>query len=147
MNLSEFQKKHSIKRIDFSKVKPSGRETEYDTDKLVCPYCGEEIEYESEEIDDILKGESYQCPECEKWFYASGEVSIDTVCTPMEDAVLERRFYIEDTYQYMDECVKKGLDLPERRCGIAEWETYAAYARPLLENMKIDKEAQHGKTE
>lgn len=104
MNLSEFQKKHGIKRIDFSKVKPSEHETEYDTDKLVCPYCGEKIQYESEETDSILQGTPYQCPECEKWFYAEGEVRIDTTCTPIEDKVLDSHtmYCIEQSYEYMD---------------------------------------------
>lgn len=139
MNLSEFQKKYGIKRIDFSKVKPSGCETEYDTDKLVCPYCGEKINYESEEIDDILKGESYQCPQCEKWFYASGEISVDTTCTPMEDAVLEHQYHIEGTYQHMDECDKIGCEWDNPH-GVVEWETYKKFAEPLFKNMRIDKE-------
>ena len=144
MNLSEFQKKYGIKRIDFGKVKPSEHETEYDTDRLICPYCGEVIEYGDEEIDDILRGESYQCPECEKRFYASGEVSIDTTCTPMEDAVLENQNHIEGMYHYMDECDKKGCQW-DGRYGVVEWETYKEFAEPLFENMRIDAEAQNGK--
>jgi len=138
MNLSEFQKKYGIKRIDFNKVKPSGHETEYGTDRLICPYCGSDIEYEAEETDSILCGEPYQCPECEKWFYASGEVSIDTTCTPIEDKVLDRftREYIQDTYKHMDECAKLGCQWDVPPYGVVEWEVYKDYAEPLFENMK-----------
>lgn len=141
MNLSEFQKKYGIKRIDFSKIKPSAHETEYDTDKLVCPYCGEKIQYEGEEIDDILKGESYKCPECEKWFYVEGEISIDTYCEPLEDAVLKRKRYIEDIYNYMDKCDRNGCEW-EERYGNVEWETYKKYAEPLFENMKMEEKGE-----
>jgi hypothetical protein len=141
MKLSEFQKRFGIKRIDFSKVKPSRMEEQWESDKLKCPYCLEEIEYESEEIDAILKGEPYQCPECEKWFYAEGEVTIDTTCYPMEDAVIRHRRHIESTYDHMDKCEAGGVDWPDNRYGIVEWEVYNEYARPLFENE--EKEEHH----
>lgn len=98
MNLKEFQKKYHIRRIDFEKVEPSGFEEEYASDKLICPYCKSSIDYDCEDANDILSGTPFLCPECEKWFYASGEVSIDTTCTPIEDKVIERRNHIESDY-------------------------------------------------
>ena len=65
MNLAEFQKLHGIKRIDFDKLHRTDIEEQDDTDRLICPYCGEVIEYEAEDIDDILGGTPMQCPECE----------------------------------------------------------------------------------
>ena len=141
MTLAEFKKRFGIKRIDFSKVERSDLEEQCGSDKLICPYCEGEIEYESEEIDSIIRGEAYQCPHCDKWFYAEGEVSIDTWCTPMADKVLDSRKHIERAYQHMDECEKGGVEFNENRYGNVEWETYYAYALPLIENGEMEGEA------
>ena len=85
MNLKQFREKFGIKRIDFSKIRKTDLEEQYESDRLRCPYCETVIELYTEDYDDVLKGTSIQCPECEKWFYATGEVSIETTCTPMED--------------------------------------------------------------
>lgn len=137
MDLQEFQKKYGIKRINFDEVKSSGYDVEYGTDELICPYCGEEIYFEYTEVDDILNGSPYQCPGCEKWFYASGEVSIHTTCTPIEDKVLDgfTRSCITGTYKHMDECAKCGCQWDSPK-GVVEYETYKQYAEPLFENMK-----------
>ena len=136
MNLAEFQKKFGIRRIDFDRVHRTDLDEEYGDDKLVCPYCGEEIEYESEDIDDVLHGTSWMRPACEKWFYAEGEATINVTCTPMEDAVIDNRRHIESTYRYIDECEKRGMNFPDNLYGNAEWEVYNKFAQPLFENMK-----------
>lgn len=51
MNLKEFQEKYHIRRIDFSKVKPTENDVEYGSGKLICPYCGTENEYENDEVE------------------------------------------------------------------------------------------------
>lgn len=137
MNLKEYQEKYGIKRINFDSIKvDKDLDEERGIDNLVCPYCGKEFEYESEDIDDILHGATYQCPNCEKWFYAKGEIIIDTTCTPIEQAVLDNRSYIEANYKLIDECEKKGMDFPDYRYGFVEWETYRDWERPLFENME-----------
>lgn len=138
LTLEQFQEKYRIKRIDFNKVKDCEEDTQYGSDRLICPYCEGEFEYESEEIQDILGGEPYQCPCCEKWFYVEGEVSIDTYCYPMEKAVLEHRSSIEGSYKHMDECAEKGLLFEPNRYGIVEWEVYSEFARPYFENIEKD---------
>ena len=136
MNLEQFHKKFGIKRIEFSKVRKSDRETQCESDALRCPYCESIIEYESENTEDILKGTPWQCPLCEKWFYAEGEASIDTWCKPMEDAVIEHRRYIEDAYNHVDKCLEHGLLFDDNRYGNVEWETYYNYAKPYFENLE-----------
>lgn len=137
MRLKEFQRKYHIKRIDFSKIIPSEYDKEYSSDRLICPYCGAKNEYEAEETDEILKGTPWQCCECEKWFYAEEEVSIDTTCTPIENKVLEpfTRQYIENNYKYMDKCDKGGCQWNDS-IGVVEYKTYKTYAEPFFENMK-----------
>lgn len=137
MNLEQFHEKFGIKRIDFSKVRKTGLETQYGSDNLICPYCEKTFEYDAEEIDDILGGESYQCPFCEKWFYAKGEASIDTWCTPMEEAVIEHQRHIQQTYDHIDDCLDHGLRFDDNRCGNVEWEVYAEYARPYFKNLEV----------
>ena len=136
MNLAEYQRKYGIKRIDFADIEPSGLDEQYADDKLICPYCGSEIEYESEDTDIILRGTEWQCVECEKWFYVDADVTVNTTCTPMEDAVRYNRRYIEDAYRHIDECEKKGMEFPDRRYGFVEWETYQKWAKPLFENQE-----------
>lgn len=132
--LKEYQKMHGIKRIDFSKVEPSGLKEQESTDELVCPYCKSPFDYEAEDIDDILGGAKFKCPFCDKWFFAEGEMSINTWSKPIEDAVLEHQRYIEDTYAYFDKCAEKGLLFDGDRTGCVEWETFKDYAMPLFEN-------------
>ena len=88
-----------------------------------------------------MGGTPYQCPCCEKWFYAEGEILVDTTCTPMEDKVLDgfTKKYIEDTYSYMDECNSKGCEW-DKPYGCVEYELYKQYAEPLFENMKAGNE-------
>ena len=136
LTLQEFQKLHGIKRINFDKVHPTDLEEQLGSDNLICPYCENKIEYDAEQIEDILHGTSYQCPYCEKWFYAEGEMEINTWCKPMEDAVIDNRRYIEQMYAHMDMCSEKGLLFPENRYGNVEWEKYYEYAMPLFENME-----------
>lgn len=144
MNLKEFQKKYHIRRIDFGKIEPSGFEEEYASDKLICPYCKSSIDYDCEDANDILSGTPFLCPECEKWFYASGEVSIDTTCTPIEDKVIERRNHIESDYQYMDSCDEKGCEW-DNPWGVVEYETYKEYAEPLFENLEDQHEVRRSR--
>lgn len=134
MNLKEFQEKWGIKRINFDKIDiDEDLDEEFGSDSLVCPYCGYEYNYESEDIDDVLKGSAFQCPECEMWFYAEGEATINTYCKPMEQAVLDNKRNIQDTYDHVDKCEELGTEWGDRY-GNVEWETYKAYARPLFEN-------------
>ncbi len=140
MTLKEFMEYFSIKRIDFDKVQPTQLSEEYGTDDLICPYCHESIQYEAEDIDDILGGTPYQCPECGKWFYAEGEMSISTTSTPIEDIVLNRKSYIQSAYNHMDECDKKGVRFSYRPYGNCEWTTYKNYAEPLFENQEMEEE-------
>ena len=142
MNLAEYQKKYGIKRIDFSKVERTELDEQYGTDRAICPYCELEFEYEAEDIDDILGGMVMQCPQCEKNFYIEGELTVDTTCKPMEDAVLDNRRYIEAEYDHGDKCEAKGMEWPEKQIGMVEWETYAKWARPLFENMEKDEEGE-----
>ena len=134
MNLAEYQKRYGIQRIDFNKVHRSGLEETYANDKMICPYCQSEIEYEGEETEDVIKGTPYQCFNCGKWFYAEGEVTIDVTCTPMEDAVIDNRLHIERGYEHIDKCEEKGMDFPEKAYGFVEWENYYNWERPLREN-------------
>lgn len=146
MNLKQWQEKFGVKRIDFAMVKPSGLDYQCGTDAMVCPYCNAEFEYESEETESILRGEAYQCPECNKWFYVDADVTIDTYCYPMEETILQHKRYIQDTYDYVDKCEALGTDWPDTRYGLVEWSVYDEYARPYFENQEEDqdKEAQNG---
>lgn len=141
LTLKQFQDKYGIRRIDFSKVHEVDKEGTYGSDKLICPYCGAENEYEAEETDEILNGTPWQCYECEKWFYAEGEVSIDTACTPIENKVLERhiRRHIEGAYAHMDKCADADRTWDKPRDTV-EWEIYKQYAEPLFENMEGEDE-------
>lgn len=142
MKLKEFQEKYHIRRIDFNQIKPTENDVEYGSDKLICPYCKAVNEYEGEETEEIIKGTSIQCCDCNKWFYAEGEVTIDTTCTPIEDKVLEPwvKRNIEQSYEHMDTCDEKGCEW-DSPFGIVEYETYKQYAEPLFKNMEIDKES------
>lgn len=142
MTLKQWQEKYGVKRIDFAKVKPSGYDYESGYDNLICPYCKVTIEYESEEIDSLFKGEAYQCPNCEKWFYAEAEMNITTTCTPMEETVLRNRRYIQDTYDYIDKCERLGTKWDDNRYGNVEWNVYAEYARPYFENQENNHDGQ-----
>ena len=143
MKLKEFQEKYHIRRIDFSKVKPTDNDIEYGSDKLICPYCKAVNEYEGDETEEIIKGTSIQCCDCDKWFYAEGEVTIDTTCTPIENKVLEPwvKRNIEQSYEHMDTCDEKGCEW-DSPFGVIEYETYKQYAEPLFKNMEIDKESE-----
>ena len=142
MNLKQWQEKFGVKRIDFSKIKPSGKAEQTGDNELICPYCEAVIEYECEETESILKGEAYQCPCCEKWFYASADITVNTYCTPMEDAVLDSKRYIQDTYDHVDKCEELGIDWEDKQYGYVEWSVYADYARPLFENMEKEQDGE-----
>ena len=142
-NLLDFIENLGIKRIDFDDIVPSEFDEQYgDDNKLICPYCEEEIEYCGEETDTILKGVTYQCPNCEKWFRVEAEVIISTTCTPLENHLLKTwvRREIENRYKHDDECNEKGLiwDM-NKKYSYVEWETYKEYAEPLFENQKKDE--------
>ena len=143
MKLKEFQEKYHIRRIDFNQIKPTENDVEYGSDKLICPYCKAVNEYEGEETEEIIKGTSIQCCDCDKWFYAEGEVTIDTTCTPIEDKLLEAwiKRNIEQSYEHMDTCDEKGCEW-DSPFGVVEYETYKQYAEPLFKNMEIDKESE-----
>ena len=143
MKLKEFQEKYHIRRIDFNQIKPTENDVEYGSDKLICPYCKAVNEYEAEETEEIIKGTPIQCCDCDKWFYAEGEVTIDTTCTPIEDKVLEPwvKRNIEQSYEHMDTCDEKGCEW-DSPFGVVEYETYKQYAEPLFKNMEIDKESE-----
>lgn len=143
MKLKEFQEKYHIRRIDFNQIKPTDNDVEYGSDKLICPYCKAVNEYEAEETEEIIKGTPIQCCDCDKWFYAEGEVTIDTTCTPIEDKVLEPwvKRNIEQSYEHMDTCDEKGCEW-DSPFGVVEYETYKQYAEPLFKNMDIDKESE-----
>ena len=142
-NLAKFQKKYGIKRIDFEDIEPTGLDEEYAEDRFVCPYCHTEMEYESEDTEEVLKGMTVECIECGKNFRVEGEVTINTTCTPLEDYVLQGwcRRHIESMYQHDDECNEKGLqwDL-NNRYGVIEWEVWKEYAEPLIHNKEMDDE-------
>lgn len=139
MKLKEFQEKHGIKRIDFEKVMPAEYDEQHSSDNLICPYCGSENELEGEYLEKVLNGTPFQCGNCDKWFYAEGEMTIESTCTPMENKVLEPyiKRNIMRSYKYMDECDRLGCEW-DRPYGVVEYETYREYARPLFENEKID---------
>ena len=139
MKLKEFQEKHGIKRIDFEKVMPVEYDEQHSSDNLICPYCGSENELEGEYLEKVLNGTPFQCGNCDKWFYAEGEMTIESTCTPMENKVLEPyiKRNIMRSYKYMDECDRLGCEW-DRPYGVVEYETYREYARPLFENEKID---------
>ena len=50
MKLKEFQEKYHIRRIDFNQIKPTENDVEYGSDKLICPYCKAENEYEKYKV-------------------------------------------------------------------------------------------------
>lgn len=141
LNLKKFQRKYGIRRIDFSKVHEVEEEETYGSDKLICPYCGAENEYEAEQTDEILQGTPWQCYECEKWFYAEGEMAIDTTCTPIENKVLERftRKHIESAYLHMDKCADSDRTWDKPHATV-EWEIYKNYAEPIFANMEGENE-------
>lgn len=141
MKLKEFQNKYHIRRIEFDNVKPVDEIEEYGTDQLICPYCGAVNEYEAESIDEIVKGTPWQCRECEKWFYAEGEFSMETTCTPIENKVLEpfTRGSVERAYKHMDECAECGCEW-ESPFGVVEFTTYKEFAEPLFENERNGEE-------
>lgn len=139
LNLKQFQEKFGIKRIDFSEIKKTGLERRYGTDELICPYCGTKNALESEHYDDVLHGTAWQCWNCDKYFYVTADVSIDTYCEPLEDAIkdtwIERE--IRNTYDHCDKCEEAGLKYPENNpYGFVEWHTFKDYAEPLFSNMK-----------
>ena len=137
MNLRELSEKYNIRRIDFEKVHEVEAEEEYSSDELICPYCGEDNQFDSEEIDDILGGTAWQCCKCGKWFFAEGELSVSTTCTAIENKVLEpfTRREIEETYKHMDKCAEGGVEW-NSPFGVVEYTTYKIYAEPLFENME-----------
>ena len=139
MKLKEFQEKHGIKRIDFEKVMPAEYDEQHSSDNLICPYCGSENELEGEYLEKVLNGTPFQCGNCDKWFYAEGEMTIESTCTPMENKVLEPyiKRNIMRSYKHMDECDRLGCEW-DRPYGVVEYETYREYARPLFENERID---------
>lgn len=140
MKLPEFQKKYRIKRINFDKVHRNlDLDREHGTDEIICPYCGEKWSIEAEEIDDCLGGMTVQCGFCDKNFRVEGAITIETTCTPMEDAVLDERENIERNYRHMDECAEKGCEWDDAY-GVVEWEMYRDYARPLFENAESEGE-------
>lgn len=141
MNLKQFQEKYHIRRIDFDKVKPSGKATQYGTDELICPYCDQHDFCELEDWEDYLNGTPYQCNNCGKYFYVNAELSINTTCVPVEEIVLAplTRKEIENRYEHMDICDKKGCEWDKPQ-GVVEYETYKQYAEPLFENMKVGDE-------
>ena len=141
MKLKEFQNKYHIRRIEFDNVKPVDEIEEYGTDQLICPYCGAVNEYEAESIDEIVRGTPWQCRECEKWFCAEGEFSMETTCTPIENKVLEpfARGSIERAYKHMDECAECGCEW-ESPFGVVEFTTYKEFAEPLFENERNGEE-------
>ena len=143
MKLKEFQEKYHIRRIDFNQIKPTENDVEYGSDKLICPYCKAVNEYEADETEEIINGTPIQCCDCDKWFYAEGEVTIDTTCTPIEDKLLEPwvKRNIEQSYEHMDTCDEKGCEW-DSPFGVVEYETYKQYAEPLFKNMEIDKESE-----
>lgn len=136
--LVDYQKQFGIKRIDFSKIQPTGIEEQYENEQLRCPYCKGVIYYDSEEIDTILHGTSWWCPNCEKNFYVTAEVTVNTTCTPMPDAVIDWRRHIENTYSHIDELERRGFDFPDYQHGFVEWEIYWEFAKPLFENERIE---------
>lgn len=142
-NLTEFQKKWGIKRIDFGDIEPTDLEEQYAEDKFVCPYCGTEMEYESEETEQVLKGMTVECIDCGKNFRVEAEITVNTTCTPLEDYVLQGWVHrnIEGMYQHDDECNEKGLqwDLGNRY-GVVEWEVWKEYAEPLIHNKEQNNE-------
>lgn len=141
MNLNEYQKAHGIKRIDFSKVKRSGKNPTYAENILVCPYCDGNIEYDSYDEEEILSGTTYECPHCGKQFYAEGEVTtISTTCKPIEDVIMDRQKHIEANYRDMDDCDAKGMDFYENQRASRELHMYNEYGRPFFENAAIDIE-------
>ena len=143
VSLNEYQVAHGIKRIDFDLVKPTGLEERYAENKLICPYCGSDIYFESEDTQELLNGTNYECPECGKYFRVESDVTIESYCTPMEDWVLEYcvRSVIENAYRHNDECNAKGLQLDLRRTyGVFEWEIYKDYAEPIFHNMELSAE-------
>ena len=135
MNLEEYQKRFGIKRIDFNKVHRTDLEEQYADDEMICPYCEYKIQYEAEDTDAVIRGTAWECPECGKWFYVDAEVTVNTTCTPMEDAVIDHRRYIESSYDHIDQCEARGMDFPEKQYGFVEWETYYKWAKPLFRNM------------
>ncbi len=139
MNLKQWQEKHGVKRINFDEVHPTELFEQFGDDQLVCPYCMSVIDYDSDEIDDILRGEAYQCPQCNKWFYVSGETCITTYCAPIEDTILQKREIIERTYSNSDMLDSKGKFVGRYS---DEWLIWMEYARPFFENQK--EEASHG---
>ena len=143
VSLKEYQAAHGIKRIDFDLVKPTGLEERYAENKLICPYCGSDIDYESEDTQELLNGTNYECPECGKYFRVESDITINSCCTPMEDWVREDwvRREIENAYKHDDECNAQGLQLDLRRTyGVVEWEIYKDYAEPIFHNMELSAE-------
>ncbi len=138
MNLSEYQLINGIRRINFDELKPTGIDESIAENILVCPYCNESIEYDKYEEDDIVNGTEYQCPCCNKWFYAEGEVSITTTCRPIEDKIIFSRKYIEAMYRNMDTDDALGRDFSENNFSNKELYVYQHYAKPLFENESID---------
>lgn len=139
MNLKEYQEKHGIKRIDFNKFSRNGL-SECGDDELICPYCQHNFEFESEDIESIMNGISYQCPKCEKYFYVTGEMSINTYCSSMEDAVIENEKYIMSCYKHIDELEERGFNFVMGGLyGFLEWEVYKDYAKPLFENQEMKR--------
>lgn len=135
MNLKEFQKKYHIRRIDFSKISPTNLTKEYAEDALICPYCKNSMQYDSEDVNGILVGAPIKCQNCGKWFYAEGEIVVNTTCTPIEDKVIEYRKYIERDYRHMDECDEKGCEW-DTPYGVVEYGIYKEYVETLFENME-----------
>lgn len=136
MNLAEYQDLFGIKRIDFNKVHRTNLNEQYADDEIICPYCESKIWYEAEDTDEIIRGITWECPDCGKWFYVDAEVTVNTTSYPMEDAVIDNRRYIERSYEHIDECEAHNMEFPKKTYGFVEWETYQKWAKPLFKNQE-----------
>lgn len=58
-------------------------------DKIVCPYCGAEHEYSSDDVEYApFEDEEGYCEDCDKYFKLSAEptFTFDFVSTPLEES-------------------------------------------------------------
>lgn len=139
MKLRDYQKKYGISRIDFSKVKPVDKEKTYSTNEMICPYCGGTSDLADIDIDSITQGMPVYCGWCEKNFYVEAELSLNTICSPIENEILERKDSIMANYRHLDVCDAHNVDFDEKiKRGNIEWDIYHEFTKPLLENAGIE---------
>ncbi len=91
----------------------------------ICPYCGYKTEYDLS--DGLPEDELFECPDCEKQYVLSADVSIEYCAAPLENAYIAQFEFCQNVHKIIGmECdCKKVLD---------------EYKKAIMENQEIERE-------